>query len=95
MRSAQIPRRHSAGNGGSNSTVHVSTRALGKEQSRRNVGDRMNTKLMLRVIGLPRGAAAAAWLLAPLAAYYRTELTLGAGGLVLVFMIYREWLRNS
>lgn len=60
---------------------------------RRN--DPMNTKLMLRVIGLPLAAAAAAWLIAPLAAYYRAELTLGAGGLVLVLMIYREWFRKQ
>jgi hypothetical protein len=55
----------------------------------------MNTKLMLRVIGLPLIAAAVAWLIAPLAAYYRAELTLGAGGLVLVLMIYREWFRKK
>jgi len=55
----------------------------------------MNTKLMIRVVGLPLGAAAAAWLIAPLAAYYRTELTLGTGGLVLILMVYREWLRKK
>jgi len=58
-------------------------------------GDQVNTKLMVRVIGLPLCAAAAAWLIAPLAEYYRAELTLGAGGLVLFLMIYREWLRKK